>query len=75
MDQTKAKRAKYLGIAIARCIVQGDVHLARTLAAIHPLGWHVAEARALYGAVRAANARFGTTLTANEFMRAWREEK
>lgn len=58
------RRARYLGIVVARLIVQGDVHGARKLAAARLFpGWNVPEARAIAGACAAATKRFGVPAT------------
>lgn len=58
--------AKRLGTQVARAIVAGDVTQARELAR-ELTSVSVAEGRAITGAVRHSNARYGSTLVVEEF--------
>ena len=57
-----------LGILIARAIISGDVTLARKLRDTGPRYWTVAECRAVSGACREANRRYGCQLSLSEFL-------
>lgn len=55
-----------LGILVARIILTGDVSLARRYAAGHT-AWPVSAARAITGACREANRRWGCALDFAQF--------
>ncbi len=57
----KGSTCRYIGTAVARAIVQGDVHRARLLAATNPwgTGWLVPELRAITGAAAFAERAYG----------------
>lgn len=57
----------YLGIQVARLLVQGDVHGARLLAGGRRV-WRACEARAISGACRVAQARYGASVSLEEFL-------
>jgi len=65
----KTIATKSAAITVARLIVAGDVSLARAVRATRVRGaLAVCEARAIVGAVRAANARYGCALDVSEFL-------
>ncbi len=57
-----------LGIQIAKAILAGDVSLARKLRDTGPRHWSVAECRAIAGACREANRRYGSELSLSQFL-------
>ena len=59
--------AKKLGVLVARSIVAGDVQTARELAR-RLTSVSVAEGRAITGAIRFSNDRFGSDLSVQEFI-------
>lgn len=62
------RRCRYLGTAIARAIVAGDVDRARRLACLRTT-WNVPEARAIAAACRVARERFaGCSVSFSEFL-------
>lgn len=66
----KATRVTKLGVQIARNIVRGDVSTARALfnRAPRPVSWSVPEARAIAGACRYANNKWGAPVTLEQFL-------
>ena len=63
MSPARPVMAKYLGTLIARLIVRGMVHEARrALGAARRPAWRVCELRAIIGACRFANLRYGARL-------------
>jgi len=57
-------KPKYLGIDLARRLLKGDVGaVRRELRERGPMSWRVCEIRALAGACREVNRRWGTRLT------------
>jgi hypothetical protein len=59
-------KCKYLGIVVARTILTGDITGARREAAGRTV-WTVAESRAIAGACREANRRWGCDLSLAQF--------
>lgn len=59
-----------LGVQVARTLLTGDVSAARKLAATNRWGtaWTVPEARAITGACREANRRWGCNLNAQAIL-------
>lgn len=55
------------GVRLAKSILAGDVDYARRLARC---SYTVAESRAIVGACRVANEKFGTSLTLAEFIKS-----
>ena len=58
-----------LGVVVARTILTGDITLARREAAGR-CSWSVSEARAITGACREANRRWGCELSLKQFTEA-----
>lgn len=62
------RRARYLGIVVARTILTGDVDLARRIAG-NCVIWNVPEARAIAAACRVARERFaGCSISIIDFL-------
>lgn len=57
----------YLGTLIARKIVQGDLDMAYKLAMREIYAWRVCEARAIAGAIRYANQKYGVNIKFTDF--------
>jgi hypothetical protein len=53
---------------VARAILSGDMDLARSTAGTHRTAWSVAECRAVIGATKEANRRWGCGLTWQSFL-------
>jgi hypothetical protein len=62
-------KPRYIGIAIARAIVSGDVQSARELAR-NVRSYRVCEARAIHGAIGYAAAHYGAILSFADFFAA-----
>lgn len=66
----KGSTCRYIGTAVARAIVQGDVHRARLLANGRT-AWRVAEVRAINGASAFAERAYGAPVGLANSVLGW----